>query len=106
MVGLLPSTVRMKPQRLTLDYVEVEVTRQTPLGPPGIVARGHEFHASWIDDVPASVPRAYRVRPRRGEAPRQEGYLVGNSLLSYFHLHFESNPEIASHLVASCRSLP
>lgn len=104
MVGLLPTTVRMKPKRLTLDYVEVETTRQTPLGPRGLVARGHEFHASSMDEVPASVPRAYTVRARHGGAPRAEGYLVGNSLLSYFHLHFESNPEVASHLVASCRA--
>ncbi|OGL06830.1 MAG: hypothetical protein A3I03_06205 [Candidatus Rokubacteria bacterium RIFCSPLOWO2_02_FULL_68_19] len=103
MVGLLPSTVRMSPKRLALDYVEVEIARPTPLGPPGLIARGHEFHASLIDVVPASVPRAYRVRTRRGPAP-EEGYLVGNSLLSYFHLHFGSNPEVASHLVASCRA--
>ena len=103
MVGLLPSTVRMSPKRLALNYVEVEIARPAPLGPPGLIARGHEFHASLIDVVPASVPRAYRVRTRRGPA-QEEGYLIGNSLLSYFHLHFGSNPEVASHLVASCRA--
>lgn len=106
MVSLLPATVRMRPKRLALDYVEVETSRQTPLGPPGIIARGHEFHASWMDPVPAGVPRAYAVRTRREGAPRAEGYLVGNSLLSYFHLHFESNPEVARHLVASCLRRP
>jgi cobyrinic acid a,c-diamide synthase len=101
MVGLLPTIVRMRPKRLTLGYVEVEVTRDTPLAPAGIVARGHEFHASRIDGVPRSVPRAYRVRGRRDEAPRAEGYLVGNTLLSYVHLHFGSNPALAEHLVRS-----
>ena len=104
MVGLLPTTVRMSPNRLALDYVEVEIARPTPLGPPGLIGRGHEFHASSIDEVPASVPRAYRVRTRRGPA-QEEGYLLGNSLLSYLHLHFGSNPEVAGHLVASCRAL-
>ncbi len=103
MVGLLPTTVRMRPKRLTLGYVEVEVTRDTPLAPAGAVARGHEFHASRIDEVPASVPRAYRVRGGRAQVPRVEGYLVDNALISYVHLHFGSNPELAGHLVRSCR---
>jgi len=104
MVGLLPTTVRMKPKRLTLGYAEVEVTRETPLAPVGTILRGHEFHASRIEEVPASVPRAYAVRMRRGDAPRAEGYLVGNALMSYVHVHFESNPAVAEHLVANCRA--
>jgi cobyrinic acid a,c-diamide synthase len=102
MVGVLPATVRMTPKRLTLGYAEVELMRETPLGPSGVILRGHEFHASWIDLVPASVPRAYTVRMRRGELPREEGYLVGNALLSYVHLHFGSNPAVAEHLVRRC----
>lgn len=102
MVGLLPTTVRMKPKRLTLGYAEVEVIRETPLAPRGTVIRGHEFHASHIEEVPASIPRAYRVQMRRDEAPRPEGYLVGNALMSYVHLHFGSKPAVANHLVASC----
>jgi cobyrinic acid a,c-diamide synthase len=103
MVGLLPATVRMKPKRLTLGYAEVEVTRPTPLAPAGSILRGHEFHASWIEEVPASVPRAYTVRMRRGGTPAAEGYLIGNTLMSYIHLHFGSHPAVARHLVASCR---
>lgn len=104
MVGLLPATVRMQPKRLTLGYVEVEVTRETPLAPAGARLRGHEFHASRIDGVPASVSRAYVVRGRHGDAPRAEGYLIGSALMSYVHVHFESNPAVAEHLVASCRT--
>lgn len=104
MVGLLPARVRMRPKRLTLGYTEVEVTRDTPLAPAGTRLRGHEFHASRLDEVPASVPRAYVIRARHGAAPRAEGYLVGNALMSYVHVHFESNPAVAEHLVASCRA--
>lgn len=103
MVGLLPTTVRMKPKQLTLGYVEVEVIRNSPLAPAGAIVRGHEFHASRIDEVPASVPRAYVVRRRREETPRAEGYMVENALMSYVHLHFGSNPAVAEHLVASSR---
>lgn len=102
MVGLLPTTVRMRPRRLTLGYTEVELTADTPLGRAGAIARGHEFHYSSIDPVPDSVPRAYRVRRRRG-GERPEGYLVGNALLSYVHLHFGSNLDVARSFVDACR---
>jgi cobyrinic acid a,c-diamide synthase len=95
MVGLLPATVRMRPRRLTLGYREVRFSIDTPLGPEGTVARGHEFHCSTLDVVPASVTRAYRP---------VEGYLVGRTLLSYVHLHFGSNPALARNFVAACEA--
>ena len=101
MVGLLPATVRMRPRRLSLAYTEVTLQGDSPLGTSGAVARGHEFHYSSLDPVPASVQRVYRLRPRGGEE-RDEGYQVGNALLSYVHLHFASNPQIADNFVATC----
>ena len=99
MVGLLPTNGRMTPKHLTLGYAEVETTRETPLGPAGTTARGHMFHASRVDPVPDWVPRAYSVRTGQGEATRAEGYLIGEALLSYVHLHFGSNPVLADRLV-------
>jgi cobyrinic acid a,c-diamide synthase len=99
MVGLLPTIGRMTPKHLTLGYAEVETTRETPLGPAGTTARGHMFHASRIDPVPEWVPRAYSVRAGQGAAPRAEGYLIGEALLSYVHLHFGSNLALANRLV-------
>jgi cobyrinic acid a,c-diamide synthase len=101
MVGLLPATVRMRPRRLSLGYTEVTLQDDSPLGAAGTSARGHEFHASSLDPVPASIPRVYRLRRRRGEE-RREGYRVGNALLSYVHLHFASNPALARNFVAAC----
>jgi cobyrinic acid a,c-diamide synthase len=101
MVGLLPATVRMRPRRLSIGYTEVTLQGESPLGAAGTAARGHEFHYSSLDPVPASIPRVYRLRRRRGEE-RDEGYRIGNTLLSYVHLHFASNPEVARHFVAAC----
>jgi cobyrinic acid a,c-diamide synthase len=101
MVGLLPATARMRPRRLSLSYTEVTLQANSPLGPAGTVARGHEFHYSSLDPVQASVPRVYRLRRRRGDE-REEGYLIGNALLSYVHLHFASNPRIAESFVRAC----
>jgi cobyrinic acid a,c-diamide synthase len=90
----------MRPRRLTLAYTEVTLRAASPLGFAG-VARGHEFHCSSLDPVPASVRRVYRLR-RRGGAEQDEGYLIGNALLSYVHLHFASNPALAERFVAQC----
>lgn len=101
MVGLLPTTVRMRPRRMTLGYREVRFVADTPLGRAGTVARGHEFHYSSMDPVPASVPRVWRLTSRDGEECR-EGYLVGRTLLTYAHLHFASAPGLAPSLVEAC----
>lgn len=101
MVGLLPTTVRMRPRRLSLAYVGVTLTGATPLGDVGTTARGHEFHYSRIDPVPDTIQRAYRLRPRQAEE-RAEGYVVERALLSYVHLHFASNPGLADRFVSAC----
>jgi cobyrinic acid a,c-diamide synthase len=105
MAGLLPATVRMRPRRLSLGYAEVAIQSDSLLGPSGSAARGHEFHYSSLDPVSASIPRAYRIRGRRGE-DRDEGYRIGGALLSYVHLHFASNPDLARHFVATCAGSP
>jgi len=101
MVGLLPAAVRMREHGLTLGYAEVTLAAPTLLGPAGAVVRGQEFHASTLGPVPPAITRAYRVRaPGGGE--RAEGYAVGRALISYLHLHFASNPDVAPALVAAC----
>jgi cobyrinic acid a,c-diamide synthase len=105
MVGVLPTIVRMRPQRLSLGYTEVTLTADAPLGAVGSVARGHEFHYSSIDPLPDTIARVYRLRRRDGEA-RAEGYLVGRALMSYVHLHFASNPELAGRFVTACADRP
>jgi cobyrinic acid a,c-diamide synthase len=104
MVGLLPAVGRLRATRLTLGYATIETTRETLLGPAGTVVRGHEFHATRLDAVPAWVPRAYAVRDGAGDPPRREGYLIGETLMSYVHLHFGSNPAVADHLVRHARA--
>jgi cobyrinic acid a,c-diamide synthase len=101
MVGILPAAVRMRAHGLTLGYAEVELAAPCPLGEAGLGARGQEFHASTLGPVPPSVRRVYRLRaPGGGE--RAEGYLLGRALLSYVHLHFASNPALATAFVDTC----
>ena len=104
MAGVFPFSVRMLPRLKALGYREVTLTAHSLLGPAGTTARGHEFHYSEIVGEPIGVPRLYRLTPRRGGAAVSEGYGENHVLASYVHLHFGSNPEVARHLVASCRA--
>ncbi len=101
MVGLLPTTVRMRPRKLTLGYAEVEFTADGLLGRAGTVGRGHEFHYSFLEPAPEGIERIYQVRRRRGGS-FFEGYRVGAALISYVHLHFGSNPILAESFVDGC----
>jgi cobyrinic acid a,c-diamide synthase len=103
MVGLLPTTVRMRPRRLTLGYTEVRFAERSILGPAGTTVRGHEFHYSTSDPVPDSVERTWRLQ-RPGAAVRAEGYRLGSVLATYVHLHWGSNPAPATGFVDACRS--
>ena len=101
MVGLLPSTIRMRPRSMTLGYREIRFSADAPLGRAGAAARGHEFHYSTIDPVPATVPRVWRLEGRHG-GDRPEGYLIGHALMTYVHLHFASNPDLPRTFVEAC----
>ena len=105
MVGAVPVKVRMLPRLKALGYREVTLTADCLLGPAGTRVRGHEFHYSEIIEEPAGLTKLYQLTPRRGGNPAPEGYCVGQVLASYVHLHFGSNPEVARHFVACCRTV-
>jgi cobyrinic acid a,c-diamide synthase len=60
------------------------------------------IHRSEISGEPATS-HSYRLRTSRGDKS-EEGYHVGNVLASYAHLHFASNPTIATAFVDACAS--
>jgi len=101
MAGVFPGAARMLPRRKALGYREVTLTEDAPLGPAGTVARGHEFHYSELD-LSEAVARCYRLSGRGGAGSGREGYRVHNTLGSYVHLHFGSNPRVAANFVEFC----
>ena len=97
--GLFPFWTKLT-NKLTLSYAEVDTTAES-IFPVGQKARGHVFHYSdLVGDAPAS--RAYRVAPTYGEA-FDEGFRFGNTLASWVHLHFGSNPSFAASFIEACR---
>jgi cobyrinic acid a,c-diamide synthase len=99
MCGVLPFSAGM-PAPLAIGYVEVTTTGGL-LG-AGHRARGHVFHHSAISGDHEAA-RSYELQTPHGERSR-EGYGVGNVLASYVHLHFASDPTLASSLVDRCRA--
>jgi cobyrinic acid a,c-diamide synthase len=102
LAGVFPAAAQLLPRRQALGYREVTFTADTPLGPAGTMARGHEFHYSRLA-MPTEVERCYRLAGRDGQELGNEGYRHRNVLGSYVHLHFASNPRLAGEFVASCR---
>jgi cobyrinic acid a,c-diamide synthase len=103
LAGVLPLEVRMLSRLKALGYRQVTLEADCLLGPAGTVARGHEFHYSEITAGGEGLGQAYRLADRRGEGDRREGYCMGNTLASYVHLHFGSNPALARNFVETCR---
>jgi len=103
MVGVFPVTARMQKKRASLGYREVRLEEGCFFGPPGTVLRGHEFHYSVIDEMPAHIARIYAVNSSVNGDGSREGYRYKNVLGGYLHLHFGFNPRMAVEFVRACR---
>jgi cobyrinic acid a,c-diamide synthase len=94
MAGVFPVTARMGRRLRRLGYCRAELREDCLLGPAGSLLSGHEFHWSDIDPMPASVRRVCAL-----DDGRAEGYLLGNTLAGYVHLHWGGTPEAARSFV-------
>jgi cobyrinic acid a,c-diamide synthase len=102
MTGCFPFAARMFPQLKALGYREITLSRNTVLGNAGLTIRGHEFHYSELIRLSPQVSTAYRISDRTGMDKPPEGYMVENTLGSYNHLHFGSQPAAARQFVNHC----
>jgi cobyrinic acid a,c-diamide synthase len=112
MVGLFSYISKMTKKRMVLGYREVIATKDCPFMDKGEKIRGHEFHYSNIDEPSNKIKKVYQLTnpptpPFRkgGKKGGLEGYLYKNTLSSYIHLHFGSNPEFAKGFIEKCRRL-
>jgi cobyrinic acid a,c-diamide synthase len=101
MAGCFSFSTRMLQRLKTLGYREITLKIDTILGQAGQTIRGHEFHYSEIIP-PAEAPGVYAVTSRFGESEIEEGFQVNNTLGSYIHLHFSSQPNAATAFVRAC----
>jgi len=101
MVGLIPGEAEMRDRLQALGYVEVDTQDATLLGPSGLRFRGHQFRYSDFR-LPKETECVYSVRRSRGGEVFREGYRRGNTLVSYVHAHWASNPLLAQGFVQAC----
>jgi cobyrinic acid a,c-diamide synthase len=119
MAGILPFEAQMRKGRIHLGYREIELKRDCILGKKKERIRGHEFHYSEIinraeeqksrraegktSELPSlrasELIKAYSLKNNIGERLADEGYIYKNTLASYIHIHFGSNPAIVENFI-------
>ncbi|NOY65371.1 MAG: cobyrinate a,c-diamide synthase, partial [Nitrospirae bacterium] len=100
MAGILPFVMRMRQRRAYLGYREVMLEDDVFFGKKHTRYRGHEFHYSEIvEEANAEklknrgIKTIYRIFDKENVFVKIEGYRYQNTIGSYVHLHFGSNPE-------------
>jgi cobyrinic acid a,c-diamide synthase len=87
MAGVIPGDVVMHERPVGRGYVHLTPSGNLPWKtalPANI--RGHEFHYSSLDNLPADIRFGWRVVRGHGVDGRQDGIVIGNLVASYAHL--------------------
>ena len=101
MSGVLNGTSRMEKRRQGLGYVIVDAIYDSVICNKGNSFRAHEFHWSKLQDVPDSTIFAYNTKKSNGKRNGVDGICKSNVLASYTHMHFSSNPKLASNILST-----
>ncbi len=115
LVGALSIDTEILSKFQKLTYVEIEFTKKCLLGKNEWIARGHEYHYSRVlakrtkKEIPtqnsstiATQTDLYKIIDRRSKKIRKEGYQKKNTLASYIHIHFASQPKIPQYIYQQC----
>jgi cobyrinic acid a,c-diamide synthase len=99
MVGVIPGKINMQNRLAALGYREIIGEEGNFLLGEEDTAKGHEFHYSTFHPT-AEVTYAYQTKGMRGV--QQEGYMQGNLVAGYTHVHFASCPRVVERWVQKC----
>jgi cobyrinic acid a,c-diamide synthase len=104
MAALIPGVARMNGKLAALGYRHATALRPNLLADTGQTLRGHEFrYSSWECEAP--VVHAWAVQGIRDtDVAQSAGYVSGNLLASYLHLHFAQSPGIATRFADRSRA--
>ena len=103
MTGCFPFATKMFARLKALGYREISLMQDTVIGKRELTIRGHEFHYSELTRLAPGFQTVYRMSDRSGVAKPPEGYQINQTLGSYNHLHFGSQPTVAENFVENCR---
>ena len=103
MCGVLPARTTMCERLQALGYVEVQTLRDSILGEAGLGFRGHQFRYSRIETLSDDIERAFTIRQRHQDSNSlEDGFQIRNTVASYVHAHWASNPAVPTALVSAC----
>ncbi|HVA81113.1 MAG TPA: cobyrinate a,c-diamide synthase [Candidatus Binataceae bacterium] len=102
MCGVVSARTQMCDRLQALGYVEVQTRRDSILGAAGLEFRGHQFRYSTIEMLSNEIEPAFTLRRRRDGLELEEGFQARNTIASYVHAHWASNPAVAHTLVEAC----
>jgi cobyrinic acid a,c-diamide synthase len=104
MVGAIPADAVMHRRPVGRGYAHLAATGDLAWGPPaGTAVRGHEFHHSSLEGLPADQRYAWRVTRGHGLDGEHDGLLVHNLLAAYTHLRHGAGSDWADRFVAHVR---
>lgn len=105
MVGIYDHYAEMTKRLQRFGYVAPVINQETPIGGPGTVFKGHEFHRSKMTSS-QGCNYAYDIKKikQNEEKTWQCGEMKYTCLGGYAHIHFYSNIDIAKNLVKTCET--
>ncbi|MCE3269866.1 MAG: dsrN [Ramlibacter sp.] len=106
MVGAIPGDAVMQARPVGRGYVHLRETAALPWpgGAAGAAVRGHEFHHSRLDNLPAGLAFAWQVERGHGIDGQRDGVRVHNLVASYAHLRSAAGSDWAARFVAFVRA--
>ncbi len=99
MAGILPGIAVMGDRLASLGYCTATIASESVFGPAGVRLEGHVFHWAKMKEIPVDSKPMFRVC--KDGIEQGTGAIRGNSVGSWLHVHFASNPEALRNFVAS-----
>jgi cobyrinic acid a,c-diamide synthase len=103
MVGLFPAQAVMSRATMHLGYRELHLPKESLLGAAGARVRGHEFHYSTLAPT-GPLHYAGVLTDAQGNDKGPDALVFRNTLASYTHLHFASEPALPRSLIAAAHT--
>ena len=100
MCGVLEGVTATMSPRLTLGYRSAVAVSDSVVARTGERVRGHEFHRTVTE------PRHGRTAAWQWSPESPEGFVQGNCVASYLHLHWAGEPSLAERMVRASRGAP
>ena len=102
MIGVIDNSAKMNNKLQMVGYVEASLTSDCILGKAGFVFHAHEFHFS--NEMYNRECKAFNCTRIRNNDVYSAGYVRGNIVASYLHIHFLGCIEAAKNFIESCRN--